>query len=45
MEDRETVKNQLLQQNRCLPVFLDNDVAERHYNGFSNRYNLSSLQH
>ncbi|CAG8572289.1 645_t:CDS:2 [Funneliformis caledonium] len=34
-EDRQIVTTKL-EQHSCLPVFVDDDVADRHYNGFSN---------
>ncbi|CAB4433291.1 unnamed protein product [Rhizophagus irregularis] len=34
-EERSIVASKLEQQS-CLPVFVDEDIADRHYNGFSN---------
>jgi len=36
-EDQPIVRERLLQQHSCLPVFIDDDIADMHYNGFSNR--------
>jgi trehalose-6-phosphate synthase len=30
------VQQQLLDQFKCMPVFIDDAVADKHYNGFSN---------
>ncbi|KAI8812775.1 glycosyl transferase [Cladochytrium replicatum] len=35
-EDREKVREQLMNEHSCVPVFISDDVADRHYNGFSN---------
>ncbi|KAJ1570011.1 Trehalose-6-P synthase/phosphatase complex synthase subunit [Nowakowskiella sp. JEL0078] len=35
-EEREIVSTQLREQHSCVPVYISNDVADRHYNGFSN---------
>jgi trehalose 6-phosphate synthase len=35
-KDREVVDRRLLEEFSCQAVYLDDDVAERHYNGFSN---------
>ncbi|KAJ3129120.1 Trehalose-6-P synthase/phosphatase complex synthase subunit [Nowakowskiella sp. JEL0407] len=35
-EERETVSKQLEEQHSCVPVYISNDVADKHYNGFSN---------
>ncbi|TPX37644.1 alpha,alpha-trehalose-phosphate synthase (UDP-forming) [Synchytrium microbalum] len=35
-EEREPIREQLMQQHRCVPVFLDDEIADKHYNGFSN---------
>ena len=37
-EDRALVQKELLEKHSCLPVFIDDDIADMHYNGFSNRY-------
>ena len=34
-EDRTQMVSKL-EEKSCLPVFIDDDVADRHYNGFSN---------
>ncbi|KAJ3038866.1 Trehalose-6-P synthase/phosphatase complex synthase subunit [Rhizophlyctis rosea] len=34
--DRETVKQELLEQHHCAPVFINDEIADGHYNGFSN---------
>jgi trehalose-6-phosphate synthase len=34
--EQETFRKQLWEQQRCIPVFLDEQVADEHYNGFSN---------
>lgn len=36
VEDREEVNATLLKEYQCYPVYLSNDLADRHYNGFSN---------
>ncbi|WWC85473.1 alpha,alpha-trehalose-phosphate synthase [UDP-forming] 1 [Kwoniella dendrophila CBS 6074] len=36
MADRETVNRRLLEEYNCYPVYLSDEVADRHYNGFSN---------
>ncbi|KAJ9097677.1 hypothetical protein QFC21_004714 [Naganishia friedmannii] len=36
VEDREEVNATLLKDYQCYPVYLSNDLADRHYNGFSN---------
>ena len=36
-DEQDAVSAQLLETHSCLPVFIDDDVADRHYNGFSNR--------
>ena len=36
MADRETVNKRLLDEYNCYPVYLSDELAERHYNGFSN---------
>jgi trehalose 6-phosphate synthase len=35
-KDRELVDRRLMEEYSCLPVYLDDDVADKHYNGFSN---------
>jgi trehalose 6-phosphate synthase len=35
-EDREVVDRRLMEEYSCQAVYLDDDVADRHYNGFSN---------
>ncbi|GHJ88576.1 hypothetical protein NliqN6_4978 [Naganishia liquefaciens] len=35
-EDREEVNATLLNEYQCYPVYLSDDLADRHYNGFSN---------
>jgi trehalose-6-phosphate synthase len=37
-DQRKRVRDQLLNEHSCLPVFLDDDLADAHYNGFSNRW-------
>lgn len=32
------MKKQLVEQHSCLPVFVSDELADMHYNGFSNRY-------
>ncbi|KAJ3085341.1 Trehalose-6-P synthase/phosphatase complex synthase subunit [Quaeritorhiza haematococci] len=34
--EQEQVRQQLLDQHSCVPVYLSNEVADMHYNGFSN---------
>jgi trehalose-6-phosphate synthase len=36
-EEQEAVRARLHAEHACLPVFLRDDVADMHYNGFSNR--------
>ncbi|GMK54194.1 hypothetical protein CspeluHIS016_0107800 [Cutaneotrichosporon spelunceum] len=36
VEDREYVNQRLLEEYQCYPVYLSDEVADRHYNGFSN---------
>lgn len=36
-EDRALVQKELLEKHSCLPVFIDDEIADMHYNGFSNR--------
>lgn len=35
-EEQEEFKKQLYEQQKCIPVFLDDKLADEHYNGFSN---------
>lgn len=35
--ERALVQQELLEKYSCLPVFIDDDIADMHYNGFSNR--------
>lgn len=35
-EDRPIVDKRLMEEYSCLAVYLDDDVADKHYNGFSN---------
>lgn len=35
-EDQSTMRKQLLKEHSCLPVFISDEVADMHYNGFSN---------
>lgn len=37
MEDRMYVRDSLMERYSCLPVFLSDEIADMHYNGFSNR--------
>ncbi|OXC67866.1 alpha,alpha-trehalose-phosphate synthase (UDP-forming) [Cryptococcus neoformans] len=36
MQDRETVNRRLLDEYNCYPVYLSDELADSHYNGFSN---------
>ncbi|WRT63373.1 alpha,alpha-trehalose-phosphate synthase [UDP-forming] 1 [Kwoniella shivajii] len=36
MADREIVNKRLLDEYNCVPVYLSDELADRHYNGFSN---------
>ena len=36
-EDRKDLEDRLLNETSTMPVFVDNELAESHYNGFSNR--------
>jgi len=36
-EEQESVSRQLMEEHSCLPVFIRDDLADMHYNGFSNR--------
>ncbi|KAG0262815.1 Trehalose-6-P synthase/phosphatase complex synthase subunit [Mortierella polycephala] len=35
-EDRALVQRELLEKYSCMPVFIDDEIADMHYNGFSN---------
>lgn len=35
-KDREVVDKRLMEEYSCLAVYLDDDIADKHYNGFSN---------
>lgn len=34
MKDREEVNSRLLSEFNCYPVYLTDELADRHYNGF-----------
>ncbi|KAI8350992.1 glycosyltransferase family 20-domain-containing protein [Mortierella sp. GBAus27b] len=34
--ERALVQQELLEKHSCLPVFIDDEIADMHYNGFSN---------
>ena len=34
--ERETVSKRLMDEYSCLPVYVSDEIADRHYNGFSN---------
>ena len=36
VEEQSTVRQQLLERHSCIPVFIDDEIADKHYNGFSN---------
>lgn len=36
MKDRQQVEDHLLKEFNCYPVYLSDELADRHYNGFSN---------
>jgi trehalose 6-phosphate synthase len=36
-EEIPTLKDQLKEQYNAVPIMLDDDVADRHYNGFSSK--------
>jgi trehalose-6-phosphate synthase len=36
-QDRALVTKELMENHSCLPVFIDDEIADMHYNGFSNR--------
>jgi len=38
LEERALVQKELLEKHSCMPVFIDDEIADMHYNGFSNRY-------
>lgn len=33
VQDRELVNRRLLEEHQCYPVYLSDEVADRHYNG------------
>lgn len=35
-EEREHVSRRLMDEYNCLPVYVSDEIADRHYNGFSN---------
>lgn len=35
-EAREQLSSELMEQHACLPVFMSDEIADLHYNGFSN---------
>ncbi|KAL1919023.1 uncharacterized protein VTP21DRAFT_2404 [Calcarisporiella thermophila] len=35
-EERDTVQSRLIKEHSCIPVFVDDELADAHYNGFSN---------
>ncbi|GJJ70356.1 trehalose 6-phosphate synthase/phosphatase [Entomortierella parvispora] len=35
-QDRALVQKELMEKYSCLPVFIDDEIADMHYNGFSN---------
>ncbi|TPX40390.1 alpha,alpha-trehalose-phosphate synthase (UDP-forming) [Synchytrium endobioticum] len=35
-DEHDKVAKQLMDEHNCVPVFLDDEVADKHYNGFSN---------
>jgi hypothetical protein len=37
-EDRKGLEDRLLKETSTMPVFVENELADLHYNGFSNRY-------
>ena len=43
--DQETMSNKLWKEYSALPIYLDEDVAEKHYNGFSNSILWYLLSH
>lgn len=42
--ERALVQQELLEKHSCLPVFIDDEIADMHYNGFSNRLAKGRLQ-
>lgn len=34
--EREEVSRRLMEEYSCKPVFISDEIADRHYNGFSN---------
>ncbi|KAG0246702.1 glycosyltransferase family 20-domain-containing protein [Mortierella sp. GBAus27b] len=36
LEERALVQKELLEKYSCMPVFIDDEIADMHYNGFSN---------
>ncbi|KAG0022772.1 Trehalose-6-P synthase/phosphatase complex synthase subunit [Entomortierella chlamydospora] len=36
LEERALVQKELLEKHSCMPVFIDDEIADMHYNGFSN---------
>lgn len=36
-EDRKDLEDRLLNETSTMPVFVENELADLHYNGFSNR--------
>lgn len=36
-EEIQTLKNRLKEEHNAIPVMLDDDVADKHYNGFSSK--------
>jgi len=34
--DQKSVSDKLWEEYDALPIYLDEDIAEKHYNGFSN---------
>lgn len=35
-EDEPVIRRKLWEEHSCVPVFLPDDIADKHYNGFSN---------
>ena len=35
-EDEAVIRRRLWEEHSCVPVFLPDDIADKHYNGFSN---------
>jgi trehalose-6-phosphate synthase len=44
-EDQDIVRNNLVDTYSCVPIFLDDSVADKHYNGFSNRCPFDSFRY